>query len=423
MLDALVMASPWLLLAAGLSFVLLTANALWPRRHPLLMFQSMIAGLAVREAAVHQLLWQLPVVLALVVIGGLARWPGVVGAVLAVLAWLGLAVLFELARRDALHLRSQRDAPETDGADGLAAAYPGMHLVLPALAFVRRDIEVQRGVEFCTVDGTCLRLDVFRPREPGRLRPAIVQVHGGAWITGAKWAQGVPLLGQLASLGWVGFNVDYRLSPRAAFPAHLVDVKRAIAWVREHAEEYGVDPSFVVVTGGSAGAHLAALVGLTAGDPEYQPGFEAADTSVAAVAAFYGIYDLTERRRPLGRVVRWALERVVLKARYEDDPDTFVRASPIERVGPDAPPFFVVHGGADSVIPVIGARSFVERLREVSRSPVVYLEIPGAGHAFDVMPSLRTAAMVEVIAERLVRLHRAHVERREQASRPAPEVA
>lgn len=417
------MASPWLLLAAGLSFVLLTANALWPRRHPLLMFQSMIAGLAVREAAVHQLLWQLPVVLALVVVGGLAKWPGVVGAVLAVLAWLGLAALFELARRDAMHLRSQRGATEADGADGLAAAYPGMHLVLPALAFVRRDIEVQRGVEFCTIDGTCLRLDVFRPREPGHLRPAIVQVHGGAWITGAKWAQGVPLLGQLASLGWVGFNVDYRLSPRAAFPAHLVDVKRAIAWVREHAEEYGVDPSFIVVTGGSAGAHLAALVGLTAGDPEYQPGFETADTSVAAVAAFYGIYDLTERRRALGRVVRWALERAVLKVRYEDDPDTFVRASPIERVRPDAPPFFVVHGGADSVIPVIGARTFVERLREVSRSPVVYLEIPGAGHAFDVMPSLRTAAMVEVIAERLVRLHREHVERREQASRPAPEVA
>lgn len=410
MLDALVTASPWLLLTVGLSFVLLTANALWPRRHPLLMFQSLIAGLAVREAAMHQLLWQVPVVLALALLGGLGQWPGAVGAVLAVLAWLGLAALFELARRDAQHLRSQHGATETHGADGLVAAYPGMHLVLPALAFVRRDIEVQRGVELCTVDGTRLRLDVFRPREPGQLRPAIVQVHGGAWIIGAKWAQGVPLLGQLASLGWVGFNVDYRLSPRATFPAHLIDVKRAIAWVREHAEEYGVDPSFVVVTGGSAGAHLAALVGLTAGDPEYQPGFEAADTSVAAVAAFYGIYDLTERRRPLGRVVRWTLERLVLRARYENDPEAFLRASPIERVHAGAPPFFVVHGGADSVIPVIGARTFVERLREVSRSPVVYLELPRAGHAFDVMPSLRTAAMVEVIAERLFRLHREHAE-------------
>jgi acetyl esterase/lipase len=327
-----------------------------------------------------------------------------------VLAWLGLAVLFEVARRDAVHLRSHR------GEAG-AAAYPGLHLVLPALAFVRRDIEVQRRVEFCTVDGACLCLDVFRPRAPGHaLRPAIVQVHGGAWVSGFKWAQGVPLLGQLASLGWVGFNVDYRLSPRAAFPAHLVDVKRAIAWVREHAEDYGVDPSFVVVTGGSAGAHLAALVGLTAGDPEYQPGFEDADTSVAAVAAFYGIYDLTERRRPLGRVVRWMLERWVMKARYGNDPQAFVRASPIERVHPDAPPFFVVHGGEDSVIPVEGARAFVERLREISRAPVVYLEVPGAGHAYDVLPSLRTAATVEVIAGRLAALHHEHVVRQEAAA-------
>lgn len=416
MLDALVMASPWLLLAAGTTFVLLTANALWPRRHPLLMFQSLIAGLAIREAAVHQLLWQLPVVVALVMLGGLTRWPGHVGAALVVVAWLGLAVLFEVARRDAAHLRRQRLEAEPAGtlasaAAGPANAYPGLYLFLPALAFVRRDIVVERAVEFCTVDGTCLRLDVFRPRTPGRLRPAIVQVHGGAWMSGNKWAQGVPLLGQLASLGWVGFNVDYRLSPRAAFPAHLVDVKRAIAWVREHAEEYGVDPSFVVVTGGSAGAHLAALVGLTAGEPEYQPGFEQADTSVAAVAAFYGIYDLTERRRPLGRVARWALERMVIKASYDEDPEAFVRASPIERVRPDAPPFYVVHGGADAIIPVEGARAFVERLREVSRAPVFYLEVPGGGHAFDIMPSLRTAATVEVIAERLLRLHREHAAR------------
>ncbi|HET6585133.1 MAG TPA: alpha/beta hydrolase, partial [Nannocystaceae bacterium] len=263
----------------------------------------------------------------------------------------------------------------------------------------RRDIVVERDVEFCTIDGTCLKLDVFRPREPGRLRPAIVQVHGGAWISGLKWLQGIPLLGHLAAGGWVGFNVDYRLSPRAAFPAHLVDVKRAIAWVREHADEYGVDPDFIVVTGGSAGAHLAALVGLTADDPSYQPGFENADTSVAAVVAFYGVYDLTDRRRPMSRPFRRALERWVLQVRHADDPTAFDRASPIERVCPDAPPFYVVHGADDTVAPVADARAFVERLREVSRSPVVYLEIPGAGHAFDIVPSMRTGATVEAVAD------------------------
>lgn len=409
MLDVLVTMSPWLLLAAGIAFVLLTANALWPLRHPLLMFQSFLAGLPVREAAVHQLLWQLPLVIALVVLGGLAQWPGTVGVGLAGLAWLGLAVLFRVARRDAAGLRSHREAEAEAEAGGLSVAYPGMHLLMPPLAFVRRDITVTRGIEFCTIEGVCLRLDVFSPRTPGRLRPAIVQVHGGAWVSGFKWAQGVPLLGQLASLGWVGFNVDYRLAPRAAFPAHVIDVKRAIAWVREHAEDYGIDPRFIVVTGGSAGGHLAALVGLTPGDPEYQPGFERADTSVAAVAAFYGFYDLTERRRPLGRVVRWWLERWVLKASYDTDPAAFVRASPIERVHASAPPFYVVHGSADTVVPVGGARAFVERLRAVSGSPVFYLEVPGAGHAFDILPSLRTAATMEVVVGKLLALHRQHV--------------
>jgi acetyl esterase/lipase len=422
MLDGLVTLSPWLLLAAGPVFVLLTANALWPLRHPLFMFQSFLAGLAVREAAVHQLLWQLPLVIGLVVLGGLAQWPGMVGVGLAGLAWLGLVVLFRVARRDAASLLVHRE-PEAELAPGaaplanaLSAAYPGLHLVMPALAFVRRDITVTRGIEFCTIEGVCLRLDVFAPRTPGRLRPAIVQVHGGAWVSGFKWAQGVPLLGQLASLGWVGFNVDYRLAPRAAFPAHVIDVKRAIAWVREHAEEYGIDPRFIVVTGGSAGGHLAALVGLTPGDPEYQPEFEPADTSVAAVAAFYGFYDLTERRRPLGRVVRGFLERWVLKARYDDDPEAFARASPIERVHAQAPPFYVVHGSADTVVPVEGARAFVERLRALSGSPVFYLEVPGAGHAFDILPSLRTAATMEVIIGKLLALHRQYVVGREQVA-------
>lgn len=416
MLDTLVTVSPWLLLATGAALFLLMANALWPLRHPLLMFQSFLAGLTVRETAAHHLLWQLPLVALLIAAGALHRWIGVLGFVLVSLSWLGLAGLFVVARRDAAVVRSQGE-PVTELPSG---SYPAAHLVAPPLAFMRRDIAVERSVEYCAVDGVRLRLDVFGPRTEGRLRPAVVQVHGGGWVSGFKRFQGVPLLGQLASLGWVGFNVDYRLGPRATFPAHLIDVKRAIAWIREHAEEYGVDPSFIVVTGGSAGAHLAALVGLTVDDPEYQPGFEHADASVAAVAAFYGVYDLTERRHPLGRFVRVFLERWVLKKRYDEDPEAFVRASPIERVRPDAPPFYVVHGTADTITPVAGARAFVQRLREVSRAPVDYLEVPGAVHAFDMLPSLRTGATVEVITRKLLALHREYVLRRERgASEPA----
>jgi acetyl esterase/lipase len=239
-------------------------------------------------------------------------------------------------------------------------------------------------------------------------RPAVVQVHGGAWIIGSRREQGIPLLTHMAANGWVGFNVDYRLSPRATFPDHIVDVKRAIAWVRENADEYGVDPSFVAITGGSAGGHLSALAALTAEDAELQPGFEEADTSVAAAVPFYGVYDLLneggEALPMLDRFI-WPL---VFKARPRDDPDRFRAASPMHRVHPGAPPMFVVHGEHDSLIAAAEARRFVERLREQSEETVLYAEMKGGQHAFDIVPSWRTVPVVEAILGFLATIHGRH---------------
>ena len=120
------------------------------------------------------------------------------------------------------------------------------------------------------------------------------QIHGGAWVIGDKSQQALPLMLHLAADGWVCVTTNYRLSPTCHRPDHLVDCKRALAWIREHIAEYGGDPDFVVVTGGSAGGHLAALVALTANDPQFQPGFEAADTSVIGCVPFYGVYDFVD---------------------------------------------------------------------------------------------------------------------------------
>jgi acetyl esterase/lipase len=195
----------------------------------------------------------------------------------------------------------------------------------------------------------------------------------------------------LAERGWVCVSADYRLSPGATFPDHLVDLKRAIAWVREHVAEYGGDPDRLVVTGGSAGGHLASLVALTANDPQYQPGFESVDTSVVACVSFYGVYDFTNRFgvwRHDG--LRDVLERQVMKASLDEAPEAYEAASPVARVHPDAPPFFVIHGSHDTLVPVEEARRFCRALRETARVPAVYAEIPGAQHAFEIFPSLRT---------------------------------
>src|SRR5205823_6138813 len=137
------------------------------------------------------------------------------------------------------------------------------------------------------------------------------------------------------------------LSPRATFPDQLVDVKRAIAWVREHADAYAVDPSFIAITGGSAGATLATLAALTPGEAALQPGFEHADTSVAAFVALHGVYDLLDEEDLRPSVVMNALERRVFKARCREAPDLFRAASPLYHAHAQAPPAFVIHGDID----------------------------------------------------------------------------
>ncbi len=177
-----------------------------------------------------------------------------------------------------------------------APRFPRSHVVFPFLMRHRAGVQVRRNIEFARIAGKRLRLDVTLPAgwSAGDRRPALMQIHGGAWVIGDKREQGIPLLTHMAAAqGWVGFNVNYRLSPGATWPDHVIDCKRALAWVKEHAADWGIDPDQVCVTGGSAGGHLTAHLALTANRPEYQPGFEAADTSVAAAVPFYGVYDFT----------------------------------------------------------------------------------------------------------------------------------
>lgn len=257
-----------------------------------------------------------------------------------------------------------------------------------------------------------LKLDVYMPLDdpaPGELRPAVLQIHGGAWVLGSKNEQGIPLLNHLASCGWVGFNVDYQLSPRAKFPTHLVDCKRALVWIREHAEEYGVDPNFVVVTGGSAGGHLCALMALTQNDPEFQPGFEDGDTSVQAAVPFYGVYDLTNRDGAYDSMFEQLIADVVMGVGLDDAPEKWAAYSPVDRITEDAPPMFVIHGDKDVLVPVEIARSFVARLRQISRQVVVYAELRGAQHAFEIFPSFRSVHTVEYVERFLHHIHSGYV--------------
>ena len=278
-------------------------------------------------------------------------------------------------------------------------ATPWRKLVNP---FRMRDVGVKvvKNVAYDDRHGRRGLLDIYLPAE-GEVRdaPVLLQVHGGAWTIGNKDQQGIPLMQHMASRGWVCVAINYRLAPRSAFPAHLIDVKRALAWIREHIEEYGGDPDYVAITGGSAGGHLTALAAVTPNDPAFQPGFEDVDTSVAAAVPHYGVYDFAGatglRSAELMRD-RFLAPRV-LRKRWDDAPEEFEAASPLLRVTADAPDFFVLHGVHDTLVQVDQARLFVERLRHVSKRTVVYAELPGAQHAFDVFPSIRSQHVVRAI--------------------------
>ena len=227
--------------------------------------------------------------------------------------------------------------------------------------------------------------------------PTLMYLHGGSWTGGDPHAQSRPFIHHLAATGWLVATVRYPLSPQATFPDHLIGVKRALAWLRSEGASHGVDPARIAVAGGSAGAHLAALTALTPNRPEYQPGFEASDTSVSACVALYGIYDFLNRNRTRHD---WPLiPKVVMKADPVTDEAKFRDASPLDQITVEAPPFLVIHGSHDSLVPPTEARVFVDALRTGSKSDVQYLEVEGAQHAFDAVSSPRSRRVAAVAAE------------------------
>jgi acetyl esterase/lipase len=387
---------------AGSIFILAVAASSWFQARrigplvPVYFFTGWLAG----ELALQVIAVGVVVTLVCAALGALAEPRGMVGLSLSVAAWgLLLASFFRSqgAKREIEQLAGEMglaiDCGDISRTHGLYNPFAMKR------AGVRRILHVPYGDSLPGDKGGRNLLDIVLPEAPGSGRPILLQIHGGGWMIGDKREQGGPLMGYLASRGWVCFAINYRLSPQAKFPAHIVDVKRAIHWIREHAHEYGADPRFICVTGGSAGGHLTALTALSQNDPAYQPGFEAADTSVSAAVPFYGVYDFLDRAKIRGRQSMVdILTRYVFPGPPEDNPELWDAACPITRVSADAPPFLVVQGTHDTLVFVEEAREFVSALREKSRAPVHYLEMKGAQHAFEIFHSARCQYAVRAAA-------------------------
>jgi acetyl esterase/lipase len=340
--------------------------------------------------------------------------PDRAGLLLAGAATAGLGYLIVNATRSATHVETTlRDGLGEDYLDALENAPSADDLKTPLREIARPfkltkpDVEVIRDINY-TEGGKRARLDIYRPKDVDlENAPVLVQVHGGAWTIGTKEQQGLLLMNRMAERGWVCVAMNYRLAPKHPFPAQIIDVKKAIAWTRENISSYGGDPSYLVVTGGSAGGHLAALAALTPGDAEYQPGFESADTSVAGCVPFYGVYDLAGITGDKAAVDMrdYFLGPRVFKKDPSKHLDDFVKASPLAHVSPDAPDFFVLHGANDSLVHVAQARAFVDALKQESKATVTYAEFPGTQHAFEVFGSIRSHHVIKAVERWLLHHH------------------
>jgi acetyl esterase/lipase len=292
---------------------------------------------------------------------------------LAVVAWRGLQARPALERAMAQALGADwRTAIEPGLAARLRRRLPLARILVLPLSRRRPGVERVANIRYGDAGRRNL-LDLYRSRARPSGGPVLIHLHGGGYTRGRKNSQSLPLLYRLASQGWVCVSANYRLRSAAQHPDHLIDLKQVIAWVRAHGREYGADPSLVFVAGSSAGAHMASLAALTPNDPTFQPGFEDADTSVTATIGLNGYY-----------------------GNYYGEGEGGA-SSPLAHVRPDAPPFFIAHGDRDTMVPVEAARHFADTLRSVSANPVVYAQLPGAQHAFDLFGSLRFELVVDAI--------------------------
>jgi acetyl esterase/lipase len=269
---------------------------------------------------------------------------GAAGATVALLALAGLGVVVRRALRAHAALHNTGRPRRPWGRILRAPFFPG-----------RRDVVRVRGLAYG--DGPDRTLDVYhRHDRPARV-PVLLHLHGGGFYSGNKAREARPLVRHLTSRrGFVCVSADYRLQPHVTLADQVADARAAIAWIRTHAAGYGAEPGMLFVTGSSAGANLA-IRAVCEGE-----------TGIAGLICRYGYYgDLAPRG--------------------------------------DMPPMLVVHGEKDILASVSGARAFVERVRAVSSRPVIYAELPGAHHDFDMFESIRSAAVSEAVEQFTARVN------------------
>jgi acetyl esterase/lipase len=260
-----------------------------------------------------------------------------------------------------------------------------------------------RTLTYCAEGGQALQMTVFAP-DNGRVNdPAVIQVHGGGWQHGSRTVvlPGDSTDADLVAAGFVVASVDYRLAPQNPWPDQIVDVKCAVRYLRAHAADLGIDPDRIAALGTSAGGQLVSLLGTTGSSPLWDTGpYPDESSRVAAVVDEYGPADLSATDWPPRTVT---LIRRVFGAGPGSRSPVLTQASPAAHVEAGDPPFLIVQGTDDQVVPPIQSERFAADLRAAGVL-VQYVSVKGGRHGLETPgeePS--SSAVSAVIAAYLVR--------------------
>lgn len=233
---------------------------------------------------------------------------------------------------------------------------------------------VERDITYCTREGEDLKMDLYRPDNPNGA--AVLFIHGGGWTSGSKnGGSGSEMWPELLGRGYLVASIDYRLAPEHPFPAQMEDVTCAVLYLKHNAADLGIDPDRIGAYGGSAGGHLASLLGTTGGQG-YEGGITSLNAEVAAVVDLFGPTDLTVE-------FDGASERIITTVFGASDRGSkvLVQASPVHNVSADDPPFLIIHGELDELVPIEQGRALYEALVSAGVD-VEFVPVKNASHGF-----------------------------------------
>ncbi len=231
------------------------------------------------------------------------------------------------------------------------------------------------------------KLDLYRPdNSPGK-HPTVLLIHGGGWIFGDK-GQYKSLAQELAKAGYVAVSLNYRLSPKFHFPAALDDVQRAVRWVRAHADQYGIDPDNLGAMGDSAGAHLAAFLGVRDTRDNSDEALAKYSSRVKCVLDLYPPTDFTLPPNA-AKVSNEGMQLLVsfFGKKPQDAPELYKDGSPITFVDKSSAPFLIFHGDEDKLVPIDQSRRLHEALKKANVESTLVI-FANEGHGFKKAGSL-----------------------------------